>query len=251
MTPPTSTHASRRRGRPYRPPRPAACISSCCPSPEGRWPSQNPVCALLRPTWPPSSRSNPSEEGSSTAPVTASVGTCASTGRPMLAFHIDAAASTSARSERTGASDSGGLDLRAEHVRLCSQPRAVTRSGWAHDLPRQCVLRFEDTGRFTALPQHEEGAGRVELDVLRRDLRPRSCPAGLGLGGAPAMAPHADSGKRCSTMKLTSAPPSINGRWSTDGITIGSSRADTTVGCCSLARHRAQAATTSCLCRLA
>ena len=39
-----------------------------------------------------------------------------------------------------------------------------------------------------------------------------------------------DSGIRCSIVTLTSAPPSMNGRWSSEGEIIGSSSAETMIG---------------------
>jgi hypothetical protein len=39
-----------------------------------------------------------------------------------------------------------------------------------------------------------------------------------------------DRGNRCSIVTLTSAPPSMNGRWSIEGDSIGSSSADAIVG---------------------
>src|SRR5688572_33168466 len=39
-----------------------------------------------------------------------------------------------------------------------------------------------------------------------------------------------ESGICCSMVKLTSAPPSMKGRWSSDGDIIGSLRADTMAG---------------------
>ena len=60
-----------------------------------------------------------------------------------------------------------------------------------------------------------------------------------------------ESGIRCSIVTLTSAPPSMNGRWSSEGEIIGSSSAETMIGRASPARLRARAACISSLPSLA
>jgi hypothetical protein len=118
---------------------------------------------------------------------------------------------------------------------------AALHHKWNPSRPaREGQLLVDQRGCPTAFPQHQEGGGCLEANIERGAGRLGAQSVEVRQRWPSPMPSNRRKRDRCSIVTLTSAPPGMNGRWSSDGESIGSSSAKAIVGRASPARIRAR-----------
>ena len=143
----------------------------------------------------------------------ASAGTGRSASSARLVLSIASAPRTSPTSARASASSRATSTSARKHVGLRRGSAGVSRIRRADDVAREHDLLRDERCRPPSLLQHQEGVGRLYADVQawsgsRRRVADRHLPERMRGGGRECRT----SGICCSIVKLTSAPPSMNGK---------------------------------------